>query len=937
MALLSFDIESGRHALSHDVSRLLPGQFRGGPTGTGFVPQALQPSIGTRYNRGIQSQVNAVYPGSGMAGPMREGQAAIGSWNTQKQIYRTAVTTDAFVRRNFEISRKFFSTATEANRREATYQRSSLNALNRLNATSQQILRALGHGGGPVGGTGGGYKWGMSVTQALQQVPTSLKNLGASILSGVASIPSRVFSVLTRGGKLGGSLVGGGIGALAGLPFGLPMVGAGVGATLGGGLGGILGRLAPLLGLGVGAGGAFKNYRKGNYLGAGISGAAGLASITPGLGPLVGGGIGAIGNMIPERMATAANAWIGKWIIPAFEHTGTTIGNLLYKGVEKIAGLFGVSEKEFAERWGAAKTKLGETATALEKLTTTMHTVFTNMVAEIHKHDFVADIKNITSAISGLFEFISQRIDMYKHYAGLGAERTTPTGRESIHEPWTAGLYEKGKRAAVGGPPIATPAEATEHRWSSFDVKARLAERAGQTQAAEQIRARLDMERNAIAIKEGPQAGRPDPAKARANEEMLTKSIEEVSPHYRRWKLSEQKGMREAREAAGLTETGPGSTKQPGVATTAAQTDAYRASQKTTAELKKAIQESGGGGGGTTTTQGKTFSPEVEAAIAAAAKEKGIDPNIMRAYAQLESSGSPTAINPKSGAAGLFQFMPFNFKSYGLEGGGAADPVKNANAAARMIMENAKGGGYDVNADPLKGYLGQLFGGAGNKEFYAAKDQGAPLTARVRKYMDANFGKGMDVKQYYEMQKKKYEEAYGTVTGGKPGEPGTAPAGGVSGKASGVLAAVGTFLENAFNNIKKKIPEVGPFLEMMKDKGITGIEGMITGDLFPMLMSGNVAQALGITGPEGKAFDAGIQQALGNLGSDAKQQIDVLKGVFGDAMSGYNDKTQGFMERITGAQEKMVGKDDPNVIKNLLNPTRDPILESYLLNYVNQK
>lgn len=72
------------------------------------------------------------------------------------------------------------------------------------------------------------------------------------------------------------------------------------------------------------------------------------------------------------------------------------------------------------------------------------------------------------------------------------------------------------------------------------------------------------------------------------------------------------------------------------------------------------------------------FAPDVDQAIAGAAQKYGVDPNLMRTFAQIESSGNS---NARTGSYnGLFQLSPAELAKNG--GGDILNPVDNANAAA---------------------------------------------------------------------------------------------------------------------------------------------------------------------------------------------------------------------------------------------------------------
>merc|ERR1712025_964410 len=78
---------------------------------------------------------------------------------------------------------------------------------------------------------------------------------------------------------------------------------------------------------------------------------------------------------------------------------------------------------------------------------------------------------------------------------------------------------------------------------------------------------------------------------------------------------------------------------------------------------------------------------EIRSIVSEAAMRHGVDPGAMLKIAELESSFNPRAQNPKSSAGGLFQFLDKTAKEYGL--GDKFDPVKSADAAARLAVTNA--------------------------------------------------------------------------------------------------------------------------------------------------------------------------------------------------------------------------------------------------------
>lgn len=80
---------------------------------------------------------------------------------------------------------------------------------------------------------------------------------------------------------------------------------------------------------------------------------------------------------------------------------------------------------------------------------------------------------------------------------------------------------------------------------------------------------------------------------------------------------------------------------------------------------------------------------DIESVIRAAAATWGADPNQLLRVAWCESHYNPYAVNSRSGAAGLFQFMPATWAANSVRAGygGASvfDPVASANVAAYMF------------------------------------------------------------------------------------------------------------------------------------------------------------------------------------------------------------------------------------------------------------
>lgn len=81
---------------------------------------------------------------------------------------------------------------------------------------------------------------------------------------------------------------------------------------------------------------------------------------------------------------------------------------------------------------------------------------------------------------------------------------------------------------------------------------------------------------------------------------------------------------------------------------------------------------------------------DVKQVVADTANRRGLDPNLMIRVAEIESRLNPRAVNRSSGAAGLFQFLPGLWSSYGLTASTVFDAAANADAAARKMLVAAK-------------------------------------------------------------------------------------------------------------------------------------------------------------------------------------------------------------------------------------------------------
>jgi soluble lytic murein transglycosylase-like protein len=68
--------------------------------------------------------------------------------------------------------------------------------------------------------------------------------------------------------------------------------------------------------------------------------------------------------------------------------------------------------------------------------------------------------------------------------------------------------------------------------------------------------------------------------------------------------------------------------------------------------------------------------------ISSATKKYGLPDGLLAAVASTESNFNPNARNSKSGASGMFQFMPATAKSYGID---PYDVTQASDAAGKML------------------------------------------------------------------------------------------------------------------------------------------------------------------------------------------------------------------------------------------------------------
>ncbi|NUB27203.1 transglycosylase SLT domain-containing protein, partial [Azospirillum brasilense] len=150
---------------------------------------------------------------------------------------------------------------------------------------------------------------------------------------------------------------------------------------------------------------------------------------------------------------------------------------------------------------------------------------------------------------------------------------------------------------------------------------------------------------------------------------------------------------------------------------------------------------------------------ELEGVIQTASTKYGVDANLIKAVIQKESTWNPNALNG-SGAAGLMQVMPANWRAYGITN--PYDPAQNIEAGTKILREKLDQAGGDLAA-ALSAYSGHVKSDGtayvkavmANKEAYdqagastvalaGAQTQAASaasvLTSEQRKVIDAALG-----------------------------------------------------------------------------------------------------------------------------------------------------------------------------------------------------
>lgn len=138
------------------------------------------------------------------------------------------------------------------------------------------------------------------------------------------------------------------------------------------------------------------------------------------------------------------------------------------------------------------------------------------------------------------------------------------------------------------------------------------------------------------------------------------------------------------------------------------------------------------------------------------------DNALLNAIMKIESGGRADAVSP-TGARGLFQFTKGTGKQYGLmTNADRLDPIKNYEAMKRLTADNIKAlQRAGIEPTPANIYMAHQQGIGGTIEIIRAIKQGREVSAKVRKNMNLNAGKGKTPAQFYAMFEAKINKNLG--------------------------------------------------------------------------------------------------------------------------------------------------------------------------------
>lgn len=167
--------------------------------------------------------------------------------------------------------------------------------------------------------------------------------------------------------------------------------------------------------------------------------------------------------------------------------------------------------------------------------------------------------------------------------------------------------------------------------------------------------------------------------------------------------------------------------------------------------LISGLENSSNSGGTVPTATKQKLNANISDLINAASAKYGVDAAFMHMMAKVESGGNPLAHN-KSGASGVYQFIPSTAKAYGMNSKTVFDAATNIDAGARFAKDNANAltkRGITVNATNL--YLAHQQGVAGLADIL----DGGGVNSVTRRNMNSNAGSGKSAGEFYSLWDKK--------------------------------------------------------------------------------------------------------------------------------------------------------------------------------------